>query len=591
MERTFVASFGSAIAPERLEQAVQRRSGQPATVLRDGPVTLAYTGPPLGGRSLLDGTIDDEHRRGSFLLVEWDERGEAVVTRDQLGLRGGVWTRHAGGVLVAGEPADLVAALPASPGPDEVALAHWLAVSGMPSDRTLFDGVRRVRAGHRVRIRGERVDAERWWLPRPAVARGLSFEEATARLQDALGDAVARSLPASGADAAAVLLSGGLDSSSVAAFASANGVRRSYSAVFPDFATADETSLIATTTGALGLQSTRITVSGGGIADAALEYVERWLDPPVSPNLSFWLPLLRRASADGVEVMLDGQGGDEVFAASPFLVADRLVRGNLRGAIRLVGEIPGANGNPPRKLVLRWLNRYGLRAALPPQLAAARRALRRTPPAELPHLAPHVVKLAYAEEPPEAWKQLGWPRWWAHLMSSTADGIGPNLAYDQIRRRDAMCGLSSRHPLADPGVVDCLVQIPPEMAYHRRHSRPLLRAAVAGRVPEEVRLRRGKSHFDGPFHDALAGPDAQLVAALLGTPDARTRQYVQPDVVTRDLLSGPPEDRRTRTGWGVYSWRLLTAELWLRALEDPAEIAGLRERVAQPAAIRLTTSG
>jgi asparagine synthase (glutamine-hydrolysing) len=623
MERTFVASIGAGIDPERLRGAVERRSGAAAALATEDHVTIAFTGTAPAGRCLLDGTVDDlgviaraagldaamapepllaaayerlgtqllTHLRGSFVLLLWDASGDVLVVRDQLGLRGGVWTLSAGGVLVAGEPADLLAALAASPGPDETALAHWLGVSGMPRDRTLFAGIKRVRAGHAIRISDGRVTAQRWWLPRPDVERGLDAQTAAARLQEALTGAVARSLPAAGPGAAGVLLSGGLDSSSVAAFASAAGVQRSYSAVFPDFETADETSLIDATTAALGLSSTRATVAGGGIADAALEYVERWLDPPVSPNLSFWLPLLRRAADDGVEVILDGQGGDEVFAASPFLLADRLVRGNVRGAIDLVNHLPGANGKAPRRVVLRWLNRYGLRAALPPQLAVARRALRRTPPATAAHLAPRMARAAVSEEPPEAWKQLGWPRWWAHLMSATADGIGPALAYDQIRRRDAMCGVRSRHPLADPGVVDCLVRIPPELAYHPRHSRPLLRDAVAGRIPDEVRLRRGKSHFDGPFHGALAGPDAGIVQALLGTAESRTRGLVQADVVARDLLAGPPSEPRERIGWGVYLWRLLTAEMWLRAVEDPAAVAQMRDLVSQSAAIRLTTSG
>ncbi len=621
MERTFVASIGAGVAGERLRDAVERRTGAPASVLTDERVTIAFSGTPPGVRCLLDGTIDalDDvaraagvdpaleaeallvaayerlgagllaHLRGSFALLLWDAAGDVLVVRDQLGLRGLVWTLSAGGVLVAGEPADLLAALGATPGPDQIALAHWLGVSGMPSDRTLFAGVKRVRAGHAIRVRsGARVEAERWWLPRPAVQRGLDRQAAVARVQDALREAVGTSLSANGPDATAVLLSGGLDSSSVAAFASAAGVRRSYSAVFPDFARADETPLIDTTVGALGLSSTRVTVSGGGIVDAALEYVERWLDPPVSPNLSFWLPLLRRASADGVEVLLDGQGGDEVFALAPFLLADRLRHGNLWGAAGLVGRVPGANHRPPPRIVLRWLHRYGLRAALPPGLAAARRALRDAPVAALPHLAPHVASAAFAEDPPEGWKQLGWPRWWAYLISTTADGMGAALAYDHIRRRDGLCGVRSRHPLADPGVLETIVTLPPELAFHPRHSRPLLRDAVAGRIPDEIRLRRGKSDFDGPFHGALGQADAGVVAALLGGPDARTRAFVQADVVARELLAGAPEDVATRRTWGVYLWRLLTAELWLRAVEDPGAVARMRDLVAEPAAIRVT---
>jgi len=623
MLRTFVASIGADAPPEQLRAAVEHRAGAPASLVREGRLTIAVTGAAPAARCVLDGTVDAPgeiaraagldpalaiepllaaaherlgprllgHLRGAFALLLWDAAGDLLVVRDQLGHRGAVWARSGGGVLVAGEPADLLAALPATPPPDEIAVAHWLTISGLPADRTLFAGVQRVRAGHAARIGANaRVDVERWWLPRPPVADGLDRAAAVSRVQGALRDAVERATAEPGPHATAVLLSGGLDSSAVAAFASAAGVRRTYSAVFPAFPRADETPLIDATVGALGLASTRVTVSGGGIVDAALEYVERWLDPPVSPNLSFWLPLLRRAAGDGVEVVLDGQAGDELFGLSPFLLADRLRRGNLWGAVGLIGRVPGANHRPPPRAVARWLHRYGLRGALPPRLAATRRAAHAVPPGAPSWLAPRLARAAFAVDPPESWKALGRPRWWAHIVSATADGMGPTLAFDHIRRRDALCGVRSRHPLADPRVVECVLGLPPELAFHPRHSRPLLRDAVAGVIPDAVRLRRAKSDFDGPFHAALAGADAGIVAELLGAPDARTRSFVRPQAVARELLAGSPDGASARGMWGVQLWRLLTAELWLRALEDPAAVPNLRDRGVKSGAMVISRS-
>ena len=56
--------------------------------------------------------------------------------------------------------------------------------------------------------------------------------------------------------------------------------------------------------------------------------------------LAFTLPLLRRAASDGVPVILDGEGGDELFGCSQYLIADRLRRGNVRGAIELARRLP-----------------------------------------------------------------------------------------------------------------------------------------------------------------------------------------------------------------------------------------------------------
>src|SRR5205823_6482091 len=86
---------------------------------------------------------------------------------------------------------------------------------------------------------------------------------------------------------------------------------------------------------------------------------------PVSPNLHFWLPLLHRAAADGIDVMLDGEGGDEVFGLSPLLIADRLRRGRLVSAVSLTRRIPGSDERPSVSGSASLLRRYGVKGATP----------------------------------------------------------------------------------------------------------------------------------------------------------------------------------------------------------------------------------
>jgi asparagine synthase (glutamine-hydrolysing) len=600
--RTFVAAIDADLDDSALLAALSARTPAPAQLLRDGALRVAHTGPRPATPCLLDGAVDNltavaaaagvdpalapeallaaAHARlgdelpgllrGAFALLLWRPGAEQVLLlRDHVGDRGLVWTRTGGGVLAAGETADLLAALATARGPDEIALAHWLAVGGMPEDRTLHAGVQRVRPGHLAQVGpAGAVLARRWWQPLAPdhPSPRISLAAAVSGVRTTLQQAVARAIDDAGDDRCAVLLSGGLDSSAVAALASAR-VRRSYSAVFSGFTSADEAALIDQTTAALGLESVRVDVRGGGILAAAVEYVERWRLPPVSPNLFFWLPLLRRAAADGVELLLDGQGGDEVFGLSPFLLADRLRHGDPIGAVALMGRIPGANHRPPARVVASALGQFGLHGALPPGLAARRRALRPAGSGAPEWLAPRLARAAVEVAPAEDWKRRGGPRWWAHVLAATADGAGPNLAYDHIRRRDALAGVRSRHPLADPDVLEHVLSLPPELAFHPRHSRPLLRDAVAGQLPEAVRLRASKSGFDAPFHAALAGPDREIVRTLLGARDARTRAYTRPAVVARTLLSDVPQDGGARQAWALQTWRLITAELWLRGAE------------------------
>ncbi len=615
--RTFVGSLGGGASPDALAAAL----GDGARSLQAGPLALATTGPPSSAGCLLDGTVDTlgavataagldpqqgpepllaqawarlgdalaGHLRGAFAAVLWNPTGRLLLVRDPMGERGLVWARSGGALLFASEVAELLDVLPARPGPEPIAMAHWLGVSGMPGDLTLFDGVRRVEPGHALTVApGGAVRSWRHWQPRYAPPERIRMPEAAGRVREAIAAAVARQ--SRGRRETAMLLSGGLDSTAVATVAAADAPaaapRRAYSAVFPGRPQVDEARLIDLAAAAAGLETTRAVVRGGSVLAGALPYLERWALPPVSPNLFFWLPLLRRAAADGTTVLLDGQGGDELFALSPFLLADRLRAGRALGAVRLMGRVPGAHHRPPWGAVREWMWRYALRGALPAGMHEALRR-RRAGRHSADHLRPEVARALLETEEPHAWKRLPGPRWWAATLDASAHGMGPQLAYDHQRRREALAGLQARHPLADADLVELVLSLPPELAFHPRHTRPVLREAVAGLLPDPVRLRRGKSSFDVVFHDALAGPDLAALRALLGAPDAEVRAYARPRALAA-LAEGPPAEAQARQLWAIRAWRLATAELWLRGLSDPGAPGRLaRELGLAPADVEI----
>lgn len=511
--------------------------------------------------------------RGDFAIVLWDHDAErGLVARDQLGGRGIVWHESGGRLLFASEVRHLLALLPATPGPDPGALAHWVAnSSAMPADRSLYEGIRRLPAGHLIAFRDGGWEVRRYWQPRYRPPLRAPREELVAQLRATLARAVERRAPADGS--AAILLSGGLDSASVAGVAASlpDGQRpaRAYSATFPRHPGADETKLIDGLCDALGLQAVRAVVQRGSVLGGMLPYLEHWRLPPVSPNLFFWQPLLARASADGVTVMLDGEGGDEVFGHSPPLIADRLRHGRVLSTRELLYAIPGRDG-PPSKEEVRAaaraiIRRHGVAAAAPAGLHRLARRLRGTSHYAPDWLTEPAARAYAAGHDPTAWKSIDGPRWWAHLVSITAAGVGPSLTYDHVRRRSAQAGLQARHPLMDVDVLELALTFSPRLAFDHRWSRPLLREAMAGLIPDQVRLRTAKSSFDQVFHEALAGPDLPAIRALLTAPDAELRAYVDLNVIERRLLAdGPPAHPLARAQWAVQVWRLVTGECWLR---------------------------
>ncbi len=80
--------------------------------------------------------------RGEWALFVWDrERGLALAACDRMGSRTIHHTHSGSGVIMGSEAREVVDALPARPGPDHAAMAHWLAGGGPPGARTLYTGV------------------------------------------------------------------------------------------------------------------------------------------------------------------------------------------------------------------------------------------------------------------------------------------------------------------------------------------------------------------------------------------------------------------------------------------------------------------
>jgi hypothetical protein len=188
---------------------------------------------------------------------------------------------------------------------------------------------------------------------------------------------------------------------------------------------------------------------------------------------------------------------------------------------------------------------------------------------------------------PYAWKdsEERGPLWWRYLvdMLTTARDRSGHSEYIGARGRDL--GLSMRVPLLDPDLSEFVLRLPPELGFGGMN-RWLARGSVRRDVPDEVRLAAQKSNLRSFYHAALAGPDLPAIRGLLADRGARVREYADPQVLD-ELLERPPVigDR----GWGAWAapvWRLTTAEIALRSLEDPDFLDTFlaAEHVAQPAA-------
>ncbi len=465
----------------------------------------------------------------------------------------------------AGELRDLLTLLPQRPLPDMAGLAHWVAGVGRPGAETLYAGVRRLEPGSFLWLRAGTKYEQRYWHLRFREPAARSAEDAHEHVRGAIDLAVLRRLDMHGTTG--VLMSGGLDSSAIAAVAAARAPGRvtAYSGVFPDHPAVDESKLIEELRSRLHLPGVTAEVHAGGLLGSALESQAVWQAPLVDWGEFWTLPLLRQATADGVELVLDGDGGDELFAVRRYLLADCIRRGRPDRALQLLRRLPGAGDRPPLGTMLGVAGKLALVGALPIRLH--RLLSRQSPTSELPRwLAPRAAGYVRDAADPLAWKRLDGPRWWANAAYVLTRGVEELGVFESLRRTAELAGLQARHPLFDLDLIELVLGQSPLLSFDAHVDRPVLRASMVGLLPDSVRMRRRKAMFDSLIGDSLLGSDGSAVRALLSNPKAELAAVVDLPAARNALLERSHEHPFVAT---QYIWRLVTAECWLCAQAEP----------------------
>ena len=518
--------------------------------------------------------------RGDFVVVLWEPRAQrALIARDQLG--GGALFLHAAGgrVSFASEVRPLLDLLPSRPGPDQQFLAHWVALSDAGDGRTAFAGVTALGAGELLCFEGERWRRRTYWEPTYREPLALDQEEIACRVRSGMRRAVDRATR--DAPGAALMLSGGLDSTSIAAVAvdDGRGERlRTYSLTFPDLPSMDESRWIDATIGALGLSGVRMAIRDGSMLAGALTFARDWALPLRPENLPLMRPLVARAAEDGATVLLDGEGGDLLFGPAYKLMADRILGGRPRSAVGLARTLPGAGDRPPWRRVARLSFDHGLRAALPASAHDVLRALGVERVDVPPWLLPAAAREVQDSTSEWRWTAREGPRWWA-------------------RRARRSPSTSRRSASAITGAV---AQPPPES-----RAQPLLRPGPGG-APAAIAAREW---LQPPSQSSRAACRHRRHAPRRGTAASR-QDLLQPAVLAINRTRRPhggraiawrpgrrdPRGRRSRSGsrrpapvlaggplswvayWTAAVWRLSSAECWMRIEADPAFADRFAER-------------
>ncbi|HEV3122103.1 MAG TPA: asparagine synthase (glutamine-hydrolyzing), partial [Isosphaeraceae bacterium] len=256
---------------------------------------------------------------GMFALALWDSRRSRwVLARDRMGQKPLFYCATArGGLVFASEPKALLKHPDVPRGLDCAGLARYLFYEYLPAPFSIWEGIKKLPAAHALVWENGQASVERYWeSPLPSGPDGEPIDPCAERFWTEFRAAVDRhrrsDVPLG------VFLSGGIDSSSVAAaLAEVQPAREvhTFSIGFSD-PTFDESSFARQVARHLGTDHHEWTFSASQALDLLPE-VAGWLDEPFGDASILPTHLLSRFARQEVKVALGGDGADELLAGYP----------------------------------------------------------------------------------------------------------------------------------------------------------------------------------------------------------------------------------------------------------------------------------
>ena len=512
------------------------------------------------------------HIVGDFAFVVWDYRRRALyAARDPMAMRSlSYWLRPGRSLGFATEVKQLLRLPNAPVHPHEAAIVgDLLGTFGEPG-WTFYDGIANVEPGHQLIVDRHGARTEAFWEPDPTFRLSHQTESDYADdLRERFIESVAARLRTDAP--AGILLSGGVDSGSVAASSAWLLQRKAVptpslhalSWAFESLPQCDERSVSRLITEPYGIDQIEIRADDAGpLADFPDHGPDR-----DDPFLGAFQPLsehsLAAARVAGVGVLLGGDRGDLVIGDTG---RNYLARIRARRWTDLRDEL----GEHRRSTSDGWvhiLRRYLI-------APAARRLWRRSRRHWLRWTTAGSSQMT-ADTGPPPWLRVRTPEDDVHVAADVPPGFGGarharrELIFTQLHIRGmawsertyAKFGVTFADPFSDRRLAEWSLAVPPVVINRPGdQSKPLMRAAMRGIMPEPARARVGKVVPSALYEASLRGTAVPIVRELLDRPRLAEYGWVEPGVWSTHYEAWLEGRASLRPEW----WWALGVEIWLR---------------------------
>lgn len=506
-----------------------------------------------------------EHINGMFAFALWDKRTEKLlIARDKFGEKPLYYGVFAGKLIFASELKVLLENPAVETEINIDALRQYLSFDYVPAPHSIYKNIYKLPAAHFLTVEKGEVKTRRYWnLSWNKNGHTPSIEKAAEELRELLSDAVKMRLVAD--VPLGILLSGGVDSSTVAAFAAqhASGKIKTFSIGFEEDSF-DESKYARQVARHLDTEHYEDKLSVERAADLISE-IGLWLDEPLSDGSLLPTFLLSRFVRKHVTVALGGDGGDEIFAGYPMYYAHKVAkfyngipsffRNNLIEPV--VNRLPVSSKNlsfdykakrfiraAKYDTVTRHHSWFGSFSTDEQQKLLSKDVLANTS-GDIYADAKNLLQITDATNDIERMQFLD-------LNFYMAEDI-----LTKVDRASMAVSLEVRAPFLDPRVAEFAAQLPLEYRLKGSQGKYILKKAMENLLPKNI-LHRPKKGFGIPIAEWLKGRLNPLMREMLA-PERLKNQGLFDEKFVQTLIK---EHETGAASHHKQLWTLLVFQLW-----------------------------
>ena len=518
-----------------------------------------------------------DHVNGMYAFSLWDTRKKKlIIARDRFGEKPLYYGVFDGKLIWASEPKALLAHPSVKPELDLNALRHYVSFDYVPAPMSIYKGVSKLPAAHMLVAENGEVRTRRYWdlnwttnfsLSHGSNGAGttnLSLSSVAGDLRDLLSDAVRMRLVSD--VPLGILLSGGIDSSTVAAFATQHATERvkTFSIGFEEDSF-DESKYARRVAKHLNTEHYEDKLSATTAGDLISE-IGNWLDEPMSDGSLIPTFLLARFVRKYVTVALGGDGGDELFAGYPMYYAHgvaaryQAIPAFIRSGLiePVVNALPVSTNNMSFDYkakrfirgarlddVARHHSWFGSFSTDQHDKLFTRDVLEKTD-ADIYAGVRDLVGASHAKNVIERMQ-------YADINFYLAEDI-----LTKVDRAAMAVSLETRAPFLDPRVGQFAASIPVDYKLRGKSGKVILKEAMKDLLPHEI-LHRPKKGFGIPIAEWLKGRLNSLMHDLLASDRLTSQGLFDAEYVQRLI-------REHETGAASHHkelWTLLVFQLWV----------------------------